>query len=121
MSLHESQSLLIEMQVCRVARVHRTSPRRSCARPSAAPAPAWEADNLYRLNTRVERSFIRVDADEVTYPAHVILRYRLERALIAGDSRARRSAGAWNDGMRELLGIVPARRPRGLPPGHPLV
>jgi len=40
----------------------------------AADGPEWQADNLYRLNTRVRRGFIRVDADEVTYPAHVILR-----------------------------------------------
>ena len=51
--------------------------------------------------------FIRVDADEVTYPAHVILRYRLERALIAGDLTLADLPGAWADGMRELLGIVP--------------
>ena len=37
-----------------------------------------------RLN-RVEPSYIRVDADEVTYPAHVILRYRLEQAMMSGD------------------------------------
>lgn len=46
--------------------------------------PAWEPDNLRRIYSRVSRSFIRVEADEVTYPAHVILRYRLEKALIAG-------------------------------------
>ncbi len=39
---------------------------------------AWQPDNLLRLTNRVEPGFIRVDADEVTYPAHVILRYRLE-------------------------------------------
>ena len=69
--------------------------------------PEWEAENLYRLYTHVERSFIRVDADEVTYPAHVILRYRLERALIDGDLSLGDLPGAWNDGMVELLGIRP--------------
>ena len=83
--------------------------------------PAWDADNIHRLYTRVKPDFIRVDADEVTYPAHVILRYRLERALIAGDMELDDLPAAWNAGMKELLGIVPPSRPRGLPAGHPLV
>ena len=45
----------------------------------------WDVDNIHRLYTRVEPGFIRVDADEITYPAHVVLRYRLERAMIDGD------------------------------------
>jgi carboxypeptidase Taq len=73
MGLHESQSLLVEMQVCRSREFH------AFAAPVLRDAfgrsgPEWEPENLYRLNTRVERSLIRVDADEVTYPAHVILR-----------------------------------------------
>ena len=55
----------------------------------------------------MKRSLIRVDADEVTYPAHVILRYRLERAMIAGDLQPSDLPGAWAEGLRELLGIVP--------------
>jgi carboxypeptidase Taq len=70
--------------------------------------PAWEAENLYRLNTRVERSLIRVDADEVTYPAHVILRYRLERAMIAGELALEDLPAAWNEAMRGLVGVAPA-------------
>ena len=57
--------------------------------------------------TRVEPGPIRVEADEVTYPAHVILRYNLERAMIAGNLEAADLPGAWNDGMRALLGIKP--------------
>jgi carboxypeptidase Taq len=106
MSIHESQSLLIEMQVCRSREfLEFAAPLlRECL---GGKGPAWEPDNLHRLYTRVERSLIRVDADEVTYPAHVILRYRLERALIAGELDPANLPGAWNDGMRDLLGIVP--------------
>ena len=75
--------------------------------------PEWDVENLYRLYTKVERSFIRVDADEVTYPAHVILRYRLERALIAGNMDLADLPAAWNDGMEELLGIRPPDDRRG--------
>ena len=69
---------------------------------------AFAADNLYRQAIRVERGLIRVDADEVTYPLHVILRYRLERALVTASSRSPTCPAAWNEGMRELLGV---RRP----------
>ena len=69
--------------------------------------PAWEADALYRRQTRVGRTLIRVDADEATYPAHVILRYRLERAMLAGDLVLAELPGAWADGLRALLGVVP--------------
>ena len=106
MSVHESQSLLMEMQACR-SREFLDFAAPILREAFDGTGPAWEADNLYRLYTRVERSLIRVDADEVTYPAHVILRYRLERAMIAGDLTLGDLPGAWNDGMRQLIGIVP--------------
>lgn len=108
MALHESQSLLIEMQVCRSRRfLAWLAPRLRDLFGLGGDAAAWEADNLYRLQTRVERGFIRVDADEVTYPAHVILRYELERALIAGDLDPADLPGAWNASMQTFLGITP--------------
>ena len=106
MSAHESQSLLVEMQACRSREfIAYLAPRAAAA--FGGSGPAWEADNLYRLYTRVERGLIRVDADEVTYPAHVILRYRLEKAMIAGSLDLADLPGAWNDGMRDLLGVAP--------------
>jgi carboxypeptidase Taq len=106
MALHESQSLLMEMQACRSRGfIGYAAPLMSQA--FGGSGPAWEAENIYRHYTRVERGFIRVDADEVTYPAHVILRYRLERALIAGELKLAGLPGAWNAGMKELLGVVP--------------
>jgi len=106
MAIHESQSLLVEMQVSR------SRPFLEFALPRMQAAfdgqgAAWDVENFYRLYTRVERGSIRVDADEVTYPLHVVLRYRLERALLSGDLPLADLPGAWNDGMRDLLGIVP--------------
>jgi carboxypeptidase Taq len=106
MAAHESQSLLIEMQACRAAAfVGYLAPLARDAFGGAGPA--WEPDNISRLYNRVEPGFIRVDADEVTYPAHVILRYRLEKAMIAGEMEPDDLPGAWNAGMTELLGISP--------------
>jgi carboxypeptidase Taq len=106
MSLHESQSLLIEMQVCR-GREFLAFAAPLIRDAFGGAGPAWETDNLYRLGIKVERSFIRVDADELTYPAHVMLRYRLERALIAGEMALADLPRAWRDGMRALIGVEP--------------
>ncbi|HJO75462.1 MAG TPA: carboxypeptidase M32 [Rhodospirillales bacterium] len=110
MSMHESQSLLVEMQVCRSPEfLGYAAPimRAAFGGDLNVGGPSWEPDNLYRLYTKVEPGFIRVDADEVTYPAHVIMRYKLERAMIEGDMQIADLPAAWNDGMQRLLGLTP--------------
>ncbi len=106
MSVHESQSLIMEMQACR-SRSFLDFAAPLMREAFGGLGPGWEAEGLWRRYTRVERGFIRVDADEVTYPAHVILRYRLEKAMIAGDLPLSDLPIAWNAGMRDLIGIVP--------------
>jgi carboxypeptidase Taq len=106
MVVHEGQSLLLEMQACRSREfMAYAAPLMKAAFDGAGPE--WEAENLYRLGTRVEPDFIRVEADEVTYPAHVIIRYRLERALVEGAMELDDLPEAWEDGYRRLLGITP--------------
>ncbi|MEK9671876.1 MAG: carboxypeptidase M32 [Rhodospirillaceae bacterium] len=106
MAIHESQSLLIEMQVCRShAFLEFAQPMMKDT--FGGQGDAWEVDNLFRLYTKVERSFIRVDADEVTYPAHIILRYGLEKSMIEGRMEFPDLPGAWNDGLQRLLGVTP--------------
>lgn len=106
MTLHESQSLLLEMQACRSREfIDFAAPKMRQAFDRSGAA--WSADNLARLYTKVSPSFVRVDADEVTYPLHVILRYRLERALIGGDMKLADLPGAWNEGFKRYLGIEP--------------
>jgi carboxypeptidase Taq len=106
MVLHESQSLLLEMQACRgKAFIGFAAPRMRAA--FGGSGPAWDAGNILRLYTVVRPGFIRVDADEVTYPVHVILRYRLERAMIAGDLTLDDLPGAWNEEIARTLGIRP--------------
>jgi carboxypeptidase Taq len=106
MAVHESQSLIVEMQAFRSdaflgwlgGRLHKTF--------GGAPEP-YRLENLGRLWRHVQRSTIRVDADELTYPAHVILRFRLERAMVSGDLVVADLPGAWNDSLHHLLGITP--------------
>ncbi len=106
MSLHESQSLLIEMQVCR-SREFLAFLAPMLGEFFGARDAAWTPANLYALMVRVRPGYIRVDADEATYPLHVILRYRLERAMLAGELRARDLPAAWTEGTARHLGLVP--------------
>ena len=81
MAAHESQSLIIEMQACRSDAYPRLA-RSGAATAFGGDPAAYETENLVRLQRHVSRGFIRVDADEMTYPAHVILRFGLEQALL---------------------------------------
>jgi len=107
MAMHESQSLLLEMQVCR-SRAFAEFAAPLLHQIFGGDGPAWEMEAFYRRQIAVEPGLIRVDADEVTYPAHVILRYRLERAMIAGELAPRDLPGVWAEGLRQLIGVVPA-------------
>ena len=75
--------------------------------------PAYEAENLYKLMTRVHPSLIRVDADEVTYPLHVILRYEIEQAIVEGIIHAKDLPALWNEKMKTYLGITPDKDANG--------
>ncbi len=111
-ALHESQALIVEMQACR------SDPYLAWLGPrlhhlfGGDPAP-YAPDNLGALWRRVSRSFIRIGADELTYPAHVVLRFRLEQALLAGDLRTAELPAAWNEGFLALLGVSPPNDAQG--------
>ena len=103
MGIHESQSLFCEMQLGHdPAFLTLLAPHiRAHFGEQAALAPA----NLVKLYNRVEPGFIRVDADEVTYPAHVILRYELERDLIEGRIEVADIPALWDAKMQQWLGL----------------
>jgi carboxypeptidase Taq len=67
--------------------------------------PAFDADNLARLALRVRPGKLRTAADELTYPAHVILRFEIERALIDGEIEVADIPAWWDEHMQRLLGI----------------
>jgi carboxypeptidase Taq len=112
MGAHESQSLILEMQSCRSDAYLSWLGPELLATFGGDPAP-YAPQNLARLWRRVARGPIRVEADEMTYPAHVILRFRLEQALVSGDLAVADLPGAWNEGMTNVLGLTPADDSQG--------
>ena len=103
MCIHESQSLLFEKQIflskafCRyfTPSVHQLMPA----------SKSYDAETLWDANTKVIPGYIRVEADEVSYPLHVLLRYEIERDLINGQIEAADIPELWNDKMQEYLGL----------------
>ncbi len=112
MAMQESQSLLLEMLICR-NRPFLTYVKPLLEKLFGVSGPEWEVENLYRLLTRVRRSLIRVDADEVTYPVHILLRYELENELLKGELRVRDLPEAWNTRMQDRLGVKPTNDAEG--------
>ena len=72
------------------------------------------ADQLYRAINKSEPSFIRVDADEVTYGMHIMLRFELENSVVNGELSVRDLPGEWNARMKEYLGITPPDDSQGV-------
>ncbi len=103
LAIHESQSLSFEMQLGRSRSF--VALLRPLIIEHLGDQPAFELDNLVRLFTRVRRGLIRVDADEVTYPAHVIVRFEIERALIEDQLEPEDVPALWDQKMRQLLDL----------------
>lgn len=103
MTVHESQSLLIEMQACRSLEfMHYLSVE---CNDVFGKDPAFTPENLYQLYTHVARNLIRIDADEVTYPLHVILRYEIERDLFSDRITIDDLPLIWDQKMQTYLGL----------------
>ena len=108
--LHESQSRLWENIVGRSLPFCRwLHPQLVAAFPEALGG--FSVERFHRAVNRVRPSYIRVDADEVTYGMHIILRFELERELIAGTLSTADLPDAWNTRFEEYLGLeVPEDR-----------
>ena len=111
MGVHESQSRLWENHVGRhsgfwegiIGRFNETF-----------PTSATTVDSLWPTLHKIERSLIRVHADEVTYSLHILVRFRLERALLSGDLSIDDLPAAWSDAYDDLLGIRPQNDVEGV-------
>lgn len=103
MCIHESQSLLFEKQLflCRpffsffTDAIHDFLPQ----------TKSYTAEQLWASCCRAQPSLIRVEADEVTYPLHIVLRFEIEKALINGEAEAENVPEMWNERMNKYLGL----------------
>jgi carboxypeptidase Taq len=101
MAMHESQSLFVEKQIGRNPAFW------TWALPLLKKhfAESWSAEDILGHVHRVKPGFIRVDADEVTYPMHVILRFELEQDLVSGKLKAQDIPEAWDDKMMQYMNL----------------
>lgn len=104
MSIHESQSLLVEMQVTRSREfVNFLAPY---VQKYFGEDDFNTPENLYLHYNKVESSLIRIDADEVTYPIHIIIRYEIEKQLIEGTLEIDDMPELWNKMMKDMLDVT---------------
>ena len=102
MAMHESQSLMIEMQITR-SHAFKKFLSNLLKDKFDIKDRSFDSDNLYLLGTRVEKSFIRVESDEVTYPLHIILRFNLERKIFNNEISVNDIPDAWNEEYNKLF------------------
>jgi len=106
LALEESQSLLFEMNLCR-SRSFVKYLKPLLEKYLQVSGEEWSEENLYRHLVRVKRSLIRMDADELTYPAHIMLRYELEKRILDGTLPVADLPEAWNANLEQRLSIRP--------------
>jgi carboxypeptidase Taq len=111
MAMHESQSLFVEKQLGRNPAFW------EWALPLVEQylGEHWSKEEILAHVHWVERGLIRVDADEVTYPLHVILRFELEQELVSGRLKPADLPEAWDAGMRDYLGLSTIDTPQDGP------
>ena len=113
LGIHESQSRLFENQVGRslgywqahFGKLQTFFPEQ---------LSGVKVEDFYRAINKVQPSLIRVEADELTYNMHIIVRFELEQALINNEIKVNDLPAAWNDKMKSLLGIVPDSDKKGV-------
>lgn len=113
MQVHESQSMIMEYQAAMTYEFLEFLSGRLQDLFGGKNSDAMSAENIKAMQTHVEPSYIRIDADEMTYPMHILLRYDLESRIISGDLSVNDLPEAWNDGMFERLGIRPSNPSEG--------
>ena len=118
MGIHESQSRFCENILARSrAFIRFLFPKLCEVFPGQFDGRTWE--DVYRAVNRVEPSLIRTEADEVTYSLHVMIRYELEKRLMAGTLAVHDLPAAWNAMYKEYLGVdVPDDRRGVLQDSH---
>ncbi len=104
MALHESQSLFIEMQIMK-SKEFINYLTKILNQKFLKQKPKVNFNNLYNKFNKVEKNFIRVEADEVTYPLHIILRFNIEKQIIENDVKVEELPDIWNSEFKKIFKI----------------
>lgn len=115
MAMHESQSLFVEMQVSRSAEFWHWAMPVVAQHLGEEALKGWDVEDVLSYVHRIRPGFIRVDADEATYPLHVILRFEIEQGLVSGQIAARDIPEIWNAKMTDYLGLSTLDNPKDGP------
>ncbi|ATO36151.1 MULTISPECIES: carboxypeptidase M32 [Geobacillus] len=106
MGIHESQSLFLENMIGRHPSFwKRHYPRLQQYAPEQFADVSLDA--FYRAINEAKPSLIRIEADELTYPLHIMVRYEIEKQLFAGELEAADLPDVWNEKYEQYLGIRP--------------
>ncbi|MGG1575614.1 carboxypeptidase M32 [Fictibacillus sp. NRS-1165] len=113
MGIHESQSLFWENFVGRHIGFwnHHYASLKQCA---GCQFESVDLESFYKAINIVEPSLIRIEADEMTYPLHVIVRYEIEKGLFNDEIEVKDLPRIWNEKMQEYLGVTPEKDSEGV-------
>ena len=115
MAMHESQSLFVEKQIARSPEFWEWAMPHVREHLGDEAIAGWDLEDVLAHVHRIERGLIRVDADEATYPLHVILRFEIEKDLIEGTLAPRDVPAVWDAKMNEYLGLSTIDDPKDGP------
>ena len=104
MSLHESQSLFVEMQIIKSLPVSQFIQKTLEDKLDKDPN-VWSSEVIYNIRNNVKPGYIRVDSDEVHYPLHIIHRFNIEYKIIEEDANVEHLPDLWNEEFSKTLGL----------------
>jgi carboxypeptidase Taq len=113
MALHESQSLFLEMQIGRSKSFCKFLAPQICD-IFGLNNKICNQETLFNKINFVKKSYIRVDADEVTYPLHIIMRYQIEKELIYNKIQSDDLPEVWNDKLKHFFDLKPPKVSQGV-------
>lgn len=115
MAIHESQSLFVEKQIARSPEFWEWALPHVREHLGDGAIAGWDLEDILAHVHRIERGLIRVDADEATYPLHVILRYEIEKDLVSGALAPKDVPEVWDAKMQDYLGLSTRDDPKNGP------
>ena len=104
MSLHESQSLFLEMQIVKTKEFN-IFLEKILKKKFNKSSPSWKSQNLYNKRNSFKKNFIRIESDEVHYPLHIIHRFNIEKKLICEEKLINSLPDLWNSEFKKIFNL----------------